>query len=52
MSGLGVPRARAVFIDDREENIKAAVEAGLQVVLFQTTGQALRDATELCGVNV
>jgi len=38
---LGVPANESLFIDDKQENIDAAVEIGMQAVLFTTM-------TELC----
>lgn len=45
--GLGVEPARVLFIDDREENIAAARQAGMQAVQYMTQAQfegAMHDA--------
>ncbi len=39
VQGLGVPAEHVLFIDDREENITAALEAGLQAIQYSAHGQ-------------
>lgn len=36
VEGLGCPAAGVLFIDDREENIRGAIAAGLQAILYTT----------------
>jgi putative hydrolase of the HAD superfamily len=39
LRGLGVAAAAALFIDDREINVKAAQAIGIRAILFQSIGQ-------------
>ncbi len=41
----GVPAERIFFVDDREENVAAAREAGIDAVLFTDANQLLADLT-------
>lgn len=52
ISGLGIDPQHAVFIDDREANVEAALKAGWQAVLFVSTQQALDECSKLCGLSV
>jgi len=36
VEGLGCPAASVLFVDDREENVRGAVAAGLQGILYTT----------------
>jgi putative hydrolase of the HAD superfamily len=36
VEGLGCPAAGVLFIDDREENVRGAITAGLQAILYTT----------------
>ncbi|HXB62811.1 MAG TPA: HAD family phosphatase [Acidobacteriaceae bacterium] len=36
VEGLGCPAAGVLFIDDREENVRGAIAAGLQAILYTT----------------
>lgn len=38
IAGLGVPAAQILFVDDREDNVSGAQDAGMQVIRY--TGQA------------
>lgn len=40
---FGVTPARAVFIDDRRENVEAAVSCGMRGIVFETQEQAERE---------
>lgn len=51
ISGLGVEPAQALFLDDRVDNIAAARSAGLEAVLFESTEQALKDCSKICGLS-
>ena len=37
------------FLDDNEENVEGARQAGLQAVLYSDNAQAIRDIEELLG---
>ena len=49
---LGVKHPEAVFLDDRPENVKGAMEIGIRAVLFQSAEQALTDLRTQYGVNL
>jgi len=36
VAGLGCPAADVLFVDDREENVRGAIAAGLQSILYTT----------------
>jgi epoxide hydrolase-like predicted phosphatase len=36
LNRLGIPAGQALFIDDKQENIEGAKQAGLQTILFET----------------
>ena len=36
IAGLGVPAGQILFIDDRDENIAAALRSGMQAILYST----------------
>ena len=40
LEGLGVDAADALFLDDREENVRAAQALGIHTILFQNAAQA------------
>ena len=40
LQGLGVDPAEALFLDDREDNVRAAQELGIHAILFQNVEQA------------
>lgn len=42
-SGLGVPPASVLFLDDREENIRAARESGMQAIQYLNHEEFLRE---------
>jgi putative hydrolase of the HAD superfamily len=46
---LGRPAGRILFIDDREENVAAATDAGMKTISFQDA-DALRRELEMLGV--
>jgi putative hydrolase of the HAD superfamily len=46
IAGLGVPAEETVFLDDREENTRAAAALGLHTVLFRDAAQAQRELAE------
>lgn len=43
---LDLPPVQTVFIDDFEENIQGANEAGMQTILFQSTKQIMNEFAE------
>ena len=43
LAGLGVEPSEALFLDDRDENIRAAQELGIHALLFTTLEQAAAD---------
>jgi putative hydrolase of the HAD superfamily len=47
VEGLGVLPAEACFIDDREENVLAARDAGLMAIRFQNLEILRRDLTDI-----
>jgi putative hydrolase of the HAD superfamily len=40
---LGIPARQALFIDDKQENIDGAKQAGLQTILFKSTEKFKKD---------
>jgi epoxide hydrolase-like predicted phosphatase len=40
---LGIPAGQALFIDDKQENIEGAKQAGLQTILFKSTEKFKKD---------
>ena len=44
--GLGVPAEAVLFVDDREENIRAAVKAGMQAIQYREHVQFVREFRE------
>jgi epoxide hydrolase-like predicted phosphatase len=40
---LGIPAGQALFIDDKQENIEGAKQAGLQTILFKNTEKFKKD---------
>ncbi len=49
---LGVAPHEIVFLDDREENIAAARDFGIQAVVFHDTDQAIADVEAILHANV
>ena len=49
VTGLGVPAAECLFVDDIEVNCDAAREAGMSAVVFRDTEQAIADVRVLLG---
>ncbi len=49
VTGLGVPAAECLFIDDIEVNCEAARAAGMSAVVFDDTEQAIADVRVLLG---
>jgi putative hydrolase of the HAD superfamily len=49
VTGLGVPAAECLFIDDIEVNCVAAREAGMSAVVFRDNEQAIAEMRELLG---
>jgi putative hydrolase of the HAD superfamily len=47
LRGLGVPAAEALFIDDREPNIRAARTIGMQAIQFRTIAELKNDLQEM-----
>ncbi len=52
VDGLGVPPARALFLDDREPNILAAQRVGLQGIVVDDLPDAIRQASDRFGLPV
>jgi putative hydrolase of the HAD superfamily len=48
---LGVSAEAALFIDDVQDNCRAARDLGLQAVWFQTTEQAIAEAEAILGAG-
>jgi epoxide hydrolase-like predicted phosphatase len=46
---LDVEPAQVAFLDDNEDNVEGARQAGLQAVLYSGNAQAIRDIEELLG---
>ena len=46
VKGLGVPAAEVLFLDDRKENIDAAIAAGLQGLVYATHSSFEREMRE------
>lgn len=44
--GLGVPVAAVLFIDDRAENVRGALQAGMQSIAYQDHTQFVREFRE------
>jgi putative hydrolase of the HAD superfamily len=50
VEGLGCPASGVLFIDDREENVRGAIAAGLQAILYSTHEEFVRAMRERgCG---
>jgi putative hydrolase of the HAD superfamily len=52
LSELDVPPTSVLFVDDREENVASASEAGLQASLFPVAGGAAAKATILTRIGL
>jgi putative hydrolase of the HAD superfamily len=46
VEGLGCPAASVLFIDDREENVRGAIAAGLQAILYTTHEEFVTEMRE------
>jgi epoxide hydrolase-like predicted phosphatase len=44
---LGIPAGQTLFIDDKQENIEGAKQAGLQTILFETIEKFKKDIARL-----
>ena len=44
---LGIPARQALFIDDKQENIDGAKQAGLQTIVFKNTEEFKKDIAQL-----
>lgn len=51
LDGLGVTPKESVFIDDFEENVKAASGIGMHAVLFEDPTQTITELRELLGLR-
>ncbi len=51
LDGLGVAPKESVFIDDFEENVKAASEIGMHAILFRDPAQTTTELRELLGLR-
>jgi len=49
LNRLGIPARQALFIDDKQENIDGAKQAGLQTILFKDVNQLKRDLARTFG---
>ena len=47
LRGLGVPPSDALFVDDREQNIKAAQALGIRSIQFRSMAQFRNDLEKL-----
>ena len=52
VSALGVKPPEIVFLDDRPENVKGAMELGIHALLFESPERALLDLSAQYGVNL
>lgn len=43
LAGLGTPASETLFLDDREENVRAAADLGIRTLLFHDAAQAQRE---------
>ena len=43
IDAAGKPAKQIFFIDDRQENVDGAIEAGMDAVLYETAGQAIKE---------
>ncbi len=50
LAGIGTIPARTLFIDDREENVDGARQAGMQAILFQSPQQLAREVAPIGGL--
>jgi len=48
-SHLGILPEEAVFVDDMEKNVTAAISVGMHGILFQSTNQVLLDLRQIVG---
>ena len=49
MEKYNIVPERAVFIDDREENVQAARALGIKGIIFENYEQARRELARVCG---
>jgi putative hydrolase of the HAD superfamily len=49
LARLGIPASQALFIDDKQENIDGAKQAGLQTILFKNVNQLKTDLANTFG---
>ena len=47
LGGLGIPASDALFVDDREQNIKAAQALGIRSIQFRSMAQFRNDLEKL-----
>ena len=46
---IGVVASQIVFVDDRAENVEAAITLGMNGIVFESTAQTLNDLNEIIG---
>ena len=46
---IGVVASQIVFVDDRAENVEAAITLGMNGIVFESTSQTLNDLNEIIG---
>lgn len=49
LARLNVPARQTLFIDDKQENIDGAKQAGIQTILFKDVSQLKRDLADIFG---